>query len=329
MQQQVDAYAELAQLRAQVQMMALAMEARQSPAPSAPRPPKIRQPSSYSGSGGNAADDWIVEMEQQFVYYGASTFPNDSARIKFATAYLAGPALLWWQKVPTSEHPNTWQEFVDLLRERYRPVQAAMLARQTLGHLRMKPQHSVNQFTSAFQRTLTPITDMSDADQVHLYMQGLQSHIAQKVWGYHPTNLREAINHAVSVEAMANFGRAAMPQRSGFGHKHGGYNPSPSSSTSVPMDINSIESFLVEPEVSPPPSDSMAPLLAQIGEMQQCINALQHASKSSKPHRGSNRVSGLKPGEIAQLMAEGKCFLCKQAGHMKGDCPQRNKPKNA
>jgi len=270
-------------------------------------------------------------MEQQFTYHDGQ-FNSEVARVKYGIAFLAGPALHWWNNVPAHDHPQSWHGFKELLRERYRPVQAAMLARQRLGKLRQQPQHSVNQFTSAFQTTLTPIPDMSDADQVHLYMQGLRPELAAKVWVHMPTNLRDAINHAVSAEAMANFGRAALPHGNKFGNHgrhHGGYSPGASSSTSAPMDINAVESFPVEPDDQPPVPDAMGALLARIGEMQQSINALQHSSKSSKQHRGAELVSGLKPGEIAELMAAGKCFRCKQKGHMKNECPLKNKSKNA
>jgi len=201
-----DPHAELAQLKAQVLHLGAVMQQQyahqqssSSAAPhqsqSAPRLPKIRPPSTYSGASGFAVDDWISEMVQQFSYYGAQ-FPDDIARIKYAVACLSGPALKWWEHVPDEQRPSSWDEFVTLLRARYRPVQAAMLARQRIGKLRMGPNHSVNSYTGVFQTTLTPIVDMGDADQVHHYMQGLLPHLAGKVWERHPKTLREAIDFA-------------------------------------------------------------------------------------------------------------------------------------
>jgi len=338
----MDPYAELIQLKAQVQHLFTQQQQQQQQQPvpavvphssSASRLPKIRQPSSYSGAGGHAVDDWIVEMQQQFVYYGP-LFSSDHDRVKFAIAYLTGPAMHWWEHVPAVQHPSTWDEFVTLLRGRYRPVHAAMLARQKLGKLRMGPHHSVNQYTAVFQTTLTPITDMGETDQVHHYMQGLQPYLAAKVWGRHPMTLRSAIEAAVSEEAMANFGRAALPQRNHFGGHGRSHGASSSSSTSVPMDINSVESFLTE-EVEQPSSSAdsaMSAVLAKMEAMQQTINALQHGggSSGSSFRRDGDRVTGLKPGDIASLMAEGKCFRCKKKGHMKNECPDRAKTsKNA
>ena len=52
---------------------------------------------------------------------------------------------------------------------------------------------------------------MGDADQVHHFVNGLLGPIAFKVWEKHPTTLVQAIDAAVSVEAMHNYGRAAAP----------------------------------------------------------------------------------------------------------------------
>ena len=182
-----------------------------APQAQAPVPlPKIRTPSSFAGAMGFAVDDWISEMQQQFVYYGAS-FPDDAARVRYAVAFLSGSALHWWEHEPGAQSVVSWSEFVRRLHARFRPVQAAMLARQRLGKLRQSERHTVNQYVGAFQTVLTPIVDMGDADQVHHFVNGLLPSIAAKVWERHPKTLVEAIDYAVSVEAMGNFGRAAMP----------------------------------------------------------------------------------------------------------------------
>lgn len=341
---QSDPHAELAQLKAQVQQMYAAMhqqfaqQAAQQPSagamsasvPFAARPPKIRPPSTYAGTSGFTVDDWIGEMQQQFAYYGTA-FADERTCVKFAVANLAGPAMHWWEHVPDEQRPNNWSEFVTLLRARYRPVQAAMLARQRIGKLRMGPNHTVNAYTSMFQTTLTPIEDMGDADQVHHYVNGLQPHLAAKVWERHPKTLKDAIDFAVSAEAMGNFGRAAMPARPAYGHggrTYGGHgNTSSASSSSVPMDINSVASFLQEEtEQSPPPAiDAMAAVLAKMEAMQQTINSLQQSGDSQFRRHDGDRIAGLKPGDIAALRAAGKCFRCKKEGHMKNECPNRPK----
>ena len=345
----VDPYAELAHLRTQVHNMAVAMQhqhqqhqlAQQPPAVHTEHLPKIRQPPLYSGAGGFAVDEWLGELRQQFAYY-SDKFRDDASRVKYAVAHLAGPALRWWDHASAAaQAPSTWDAFVALLRERFRPLQAADYARQRLDKLRMGPQHSVSQYTNAFQVTLTPIDDMGQADQVHNYLKGLQPHLLAKVWEHRPKTLKDAIDLAVSAEATGNFSRAAAAQRSSggaFGRQFSGAASSPYSA-SVPMDLNAVESFLPpleEAEMPSPPAplppssgaDPVSAMLAKMDAMQQTINALQQQQGGGGFRRSSDLVAGLKPGEIATLMAEGKCFRCKQKGHMKSQCPQKKKSKN-
>jgi hypothetical protein len=298
--------------------------------PSAPRAelPRIRQPSSFAGTMGFAVDDWIGEMLQQFAYYGAR-FPDGASQVRFAVAFLSGPALHWWEHEADRATLADWSEFVRRLHARFRPVQAAMLARQKLGKLSQRAGQSVNQYTSAFQITLTPITDMGDADQVHHYVNGLLGVVAAKVWERHPTTLKEAIDFAVSVEAMSNYGRAALPS----GHRSSSYAGGASHHTSAPMEVNHMLGDPEEKYDEPPAErDPMAIILAKMESMEHRLNALNHSggspysSSSASYNPDRSKILGLKPGDLARLRKEGRCFRCKSKDHMKNECPQR--PKN-
>ena len=302
----------------------------------APRLPKIRQPSQFRGEMGFTVDDWLSELEQQFTYYGMA---DDARRIRFALANMAGPATRWWEKESKSNPVTTWDEFVACLHLRFRPVQAAMIARQRLGKLRQKNGQSVNAYANLFQTVLTPIGDMGDADQVHHFVNGLLPTLAGKVWERHPQNLKEAIDKAVSVEAILNFGRAAV---STSAYSFGGRGGAASSSSSVvPMDINHVSTDVrsggdaddeapADPDLSPAPMPASAPLgaiMAQLQAMEQRINALAQGSSSSRPSSSaqnqakSKRVPGLSQEEVRQLRREGRCLVCKKVGHFKRECP--------
>jgi hypothetical protein len=309
---------------------------------STPSLPKIRAPSQFKGEMGFAVDDWICELEQQFAYYNRA-FPDDASRIKFAVAYLHGPAVHWWDKEPAKAIVGlTWAEFLATLRKRYRPVQASMLARQRLDKLRQRTGQTVNAYANQFQMTLQPIADMSAADQVHHFVNGLLHNVAAKVWERHPLTLPTAIDYAVSVEAMSNFGRAAMPSGFGFANRSSASHTA-ASSGSVPMDINHIgheEQDDQNAEIEPPriheePSSADSALIAVLNRMDARVEAMEHRvlalaggsqgrSASSAPRRDDNRVPGLKAGEIDQLRREKRCFRCKGTGHFKTDpkCPK-------
>ncbi len=310
-------------------------------AQSAPSLPKIRSPSQFKGEMGFAVDDWICELEQQFAYY-TRAFPDDASRIKFAVAYLHGPAVHWWDKEPSRAAIGSWDEFLAALRKRYRPVQASMLARQRLDKLRQRTGQSVNAYANQFQMTLQPIADMSAADQVHHFVNGLLPTVAGKVWERHPITLPAAIDVAVSVEAMSNFGRAAMPSGFGFANRSSASH-SAASSGSAPMDINHIghddhddqDAEIEPPRIHEEPSGSDSALIAVLTSMGARMEAMEHRvlalaggsqsrSAGPAPRRDDNRVPGLKAGEIDQLRRERRCFRCKGTGHFKTDpkCPK-------
>ena len=338
--------ATIAQLQAQImqlyqtQQQQLAAAAQQplraAPAVSPSQLPRIGNPSTFKGEMGFQVDDWLGELQQQFAYYGAQ-FCDDATRIRFAVAYLRGSALQWWDK--SDQEVESWDAFVNALHTRFRPVQAPMLARQRLDKLRQRAGQSVNQYSNSFQTTLTPITDMSAADQVHHFINGLLPAIAAKVWERQPTALKAAIDIAVSIEAMSNFGRAAAAAPSSFNRAHA----LTASSGSAPMDINHVSNDNEDVETVPlcaqgESSGSDAMLQALLTKMDARMEAMEHrvlalaggsqgSSSSSAPRRSDSRVQGLKPGEIDQLVREKRCFRCKGTGHFKNDpkCPKASK----
>ena len=100
------------------------------------------------------------------------------------------------------------------------------------------------------------------------------------------------------------------------------------------MDLNHLAASEEEEDSAPrfhdepasAPRGVEALLLAKMESMEQRIAALGSKPASSNPsNKSGERVQGLKFGDIDRLMKEGRCFRCKQKGHMKGDCPQGRK----
>lgn len=348
----VDPFSEIAALRAQVQQLMAhaqqqhAQQQQQAAAVPAAAPAlsgslglKIRNPSMFKGEMGFVVDDWVHEMGQQFLFYGASKFPTDEHKIRFALAYLTGPAIHWWNNEPKKEEIATWAAFVARLHARFRPVQAAMIARQRLDLLKQRPGQSVNSYANIFQSTLTPIVDMSNADQVHHFVNGLVGPIAGKVWEKYLTltDLRAAIDAAVSVEAMGNYGRGASSS-SNTGGKGRAPFPGRAANESAPMDINNLDlgadaeddppEAVHRPSAAPTGSDTLlASMLSQMQVLQHQVSALAGGrAPAAAESRNRDRLpaSSFKPGELTELMKEGRCFRCKQKGHMKNDpsCPK-------
>jgi hypothetical protein len=306
----------------QAAMAQAAAVAAGAPAAAAPRSlPKIAPVIKFKGTMGGAADTWNSAMVQQFVYYGIT---DEATKLRMAAGNLEGDALTWYNSIPHVSAPTTWNEFMEQLYRRFRPVAAVLIARQSLAKLRMGPGHSVSAYTHRFQTILTAINDMSAADQVFQYTYGLTPALASHVWEKHPATLAEAIEVAASKEATQGLtaGRGAGPShfRSGAG----------ASSGSVPMDINHIAHGGAEDEESeaaprfheePSAARMESLLLAKFEAMEQRLAALSSKpAPSNSSNKSGDRVPGLKPGDIERLMKEGRCFRCKQTGHRKADC---------
>jgi hypothetical protein len=305
--------------------------------------PKLRTPPTFRGEGNasSVVDDWISEMIQQFDYYRTS----DAEKVRLAVANFQGPAATWWRTEPaliiSEASGSLWKEFLLRLYARYRPIHAAQTARRHLDLLRQKAGQSVNTYCNSFQTILTAIDDMSQADQVHHFINGLQPALMTKVMEKHVTTLRDAIDAAVSLEGIIGFARHSGGGTAGNSSAYTGYrgqfgSSTASANTSSPMEISHVatsddegngESDSVGTAAAATGTvPSMDVFLSRIGAMMdQRINALSQGSSSSshKPWiRNSNRVPGMKPGEIDRLMREHKCFRCKQPGHFKNECPQ-------
>jgi len=293
--------------------------------------PKIAPPPRFKGVMGAAADTWLSALEQQFTYY---VIADDASKLRLGSCNLEGDALLWYNALLPK--PLTWDEFVEALRKRFRPVAAVQVARQHLAKYRQAPGQTVSSYTHGFLTIKAVIDDMSPADQVFQYTNGLLPSIASRVWEKQPATLPDAIQEAASREATLGFSA-----RGGAGQSH--FRPSASSSSgSVPMDINHValdDEALEDPELEPaqrvrfadePFAMRESALLAKMEAiMEHRLAALSFKTPSSNPsNKSGDRVKGLKSGDIERLMKEGKCFRCKQTGHMKRDCPQAPKSSN-
>ena len=101
------------------------------------------------------------------------------------------------------------------------------------------------------------------------------------------------------------------------------------------MDINHIAHGDVEheendsaPRFHEEPSAARESALAKLEAMEHRLAALSSKPPSSFSNKSGDRVPGLRSGDIDRLMKDGKCFRCKQKGHMKRDCPQAPKSSN-
>ena len=79
------------------------------------------------------------------------------------------------------------------------------------------------------------------------------------------------------------------------------------------MEVSNVE------ETATSSSDPLQLLLAKMEALEAKINAVPSRPASRAPDRVPGR---LYHDDIERLKSEGRCFRCKQKGHMKSECPQ-------
>ena len=300
--------------------------------PKGPTPPEFHG----TKTGGYEIDSWVRDMRVQFSFYGARVFPDDAAKVRHAAMFLKGRAAEWWDAEDKSTGvEDCWDQFVERLRERYRPMQAAVVARERLR--RLKQTGAVSAYADLFQKELTPIKDMSASDQVFNFVSGLSSvAVANKVREKEPKSLHEAMDIAVRAEVFLAAGRIGQGHHGGhYGGRSAGSNSSQSAGA-VPMDVNALAqaddstdfygSGDRDADVSTASAELSSALMAKVEAMvQHRVAAMFQSKETSYGNRGANdRVPGLSASDISKLRAEGRCFRCKQKGHSKRDCPKGN-----
>jgi hypothetical protein len=295
---------------------------------------------SFSGAVGFGVDNWLRSLTKHFVFYGTSTFPDDASRIRLAVMYLEGPAMDWWEHEPHKEQIVDWAEFVARLHSRFRPMQAATVARHRIAAL--KQTGSASAYANIFQKELTPITDMSPADKIFFFRQGLKPALAQRVLEKNPKTLHEAMD--IAITADANFRGSVM--LSGARSYAGNSSHRGPSSNETAMDLSNLASGEAEDDIAMPTfhedesesaSSMPASFLREYQEMKAAIQRLTaqqrvqqslsavvgHHSKGGKKSSSSKgaRVPGISNDEFRRCWDNRLCLLCKKPDHIAANCP--------
>lgn len=310
------------------------------------RPPPVPL---FHGAMGYGIDSWVREMKENLDANPAVYAPNDhSLRVSTAARYLKDAAAEWWSQQDKLAI-TTWDEFVSRLFDRFRPMQAAEIARHRLKQLRQT--HSVSAYCNVFQKELGPLKNMAVDEQLFWFKEGLDARIRTEILKLEPKTLHAAMDAAVKAEAYLGHVRnhgASTGARPGFAQP---YSRGPSSSNHAPMDVNMVAQDLgtdngefvsyglpthaEETSVAPPgPSssrDTTALMLQRMESMEKMFVASMQSFRPASgrpnayggPRRDQDRVSGLKPGDIDRLRREGRCFRCQEKGHMKNECPKK------
>ena len=337
-----------AQLQQQQQLMAAAATSSSSPSSSSSSSPfpsgsaglhpsmshislKPMQPSSFHGATGGNPEQWLVELERYFTVVGLGE--ADPRRALLASTYLKDAASGWYisaVKEPDFGASPPWQLFKERFLTRFRPLAASRMARAAIRNL--KHRYKVAGYSQEFQKQMQLIPDMSVADQIEFYICGLQAHLAQEVDREQPKSLAEAMEVAQRIELLTSTRRATNPfgRTVPYFRSSTGYSSQTGGDQGDRMDLSAVRGggdegdFYYENEL----------------EEQYRLSAMSYRGgrgrergragpggffRGSGPNRGNKHSApGMSREEFDKLMKEGKCFKCKETGHLARNCPKSN-----
>lgn len=174
---------------------------------------------------------WSVER-----YLDASFISEDAPKIRTATMYLSGDAILWWRRREADVkwgtcQIETWEEFKADFKKQFYPDNAGELALKKLRAL--KHTRTIRDYVNEFTTLLFEIEDMSENMKLLYFMDGLQRWAEQELKRRNVRDLAEAISVAESLyEIRGEPKKDRFVKKGGSKEKGGGVTSHQSSSSS-------------------------------------------------------------------------------------------------
>lgn len=252
------------------------------------------RPSDFTGHSEENPAIWALQVSTYFDLAGVA---SDAVRIRSTGMFLKRAALEWWaahseaNKHDIDAGKMTWEQFLQALKDRFRPVDMARIARSKLYTLRQRDCKNLAEYNEKFQRWMEHIVDMNPADQVDRYRYGLMPSLQRELAHKDPKTLTEIMSAATRVDIVD---RQVNPQFT----RPRGYVPY-SSSPAVPHRPSGTATALGSSATSTP---------MELGN----VNTQE-------------RVPGLSKEDYHRLREENKCFRCRRPGHVARRCPNKSR----
>lgn len=243
------------------------------------------KPERYNGSIGNA-EQWLFEVEQ---YFDCCGLP-DTQRVSFAGALLTGNAAIWWRSVcQEAQDPITsWAAFKADLIYNFKHLDPVKVARDRLRSLSQRT--SVNAYFADFSRAVFQIPGITEEEKMDRFMAGLKPSLQREILLREPATFAELTKMASKLDTLLYSidRRSFVPSGAARGHMRAGRPPGfrQGASGATPMELG----------------------------------AIHPGASTSGAAYPRNQLSN---AERDKLRREGRCFYCRELGHVADRCPSK------
>lgn len=256
---------------------------------------KPATPDNYDGT--TSVGSWLHQLKVYFDAYGLEIVNDGQLAVKYAVSLLRGPAALWWkQHLDATQNDPTkriieWQQFTSSLVNRFETVNAVAVARDRL--FRLRQVGSVRDYVNKFQRACSEIPGITEDEMKDRFCRGLKRSVLQQVEA-----LKSLYEDQMTLSKMFNVAERldAAEARTSFQTRN----------------WNSVTA--VDSSSRPAAAANVSSSASNDADVEMTLAAMK-----TKPPR-----TKLTEQEKRKLMQEGRCFYCREQGHLATVCPKKN-----
>lgn len=251
---------------------------------------KAVKPEPFDGNS-KALGDFIWKLRKFHELYSSS----ERGRMMTLPFFLTGNAAKWWrtrvETLPPDQLPQSFEQMLDLLKDKFVDKLAVQRSRDSLN--RLKQTGSVSKLIAEIDRLVMDIPDFPEMEKYMVLQRALKPEICMGL--VHARVRMGDYSTACTVSEELDYALQNAKKRTGPPpeRKEGA-----SSGSAAPMELNAINQNKFVPK---------------------------NNGKGNDKGSGKSDFKKLTAEEREDCIKNGKCWYCRDQGHIAQDCPKKKK----